>query len=987
MLIDDYLTYKREYQTKYGPMTLVLMEVGSFFEFYSDTEDPFHFQVAELINILVTKRNKSNPELNVHNPYMSGFGVAHLPRYLDLLVKAGYTVVLVEQITSPPDPKRAVTRIISPGTHIDSASDVESPGIAALYMIVDRQMWHGLLSYVDISTGYTAVHQFNYLQSERHLYMEEINRWTDTYQPREWLLLDVREEMITAHFQQQIRRKVHHRTPIDCRIAQMNHFLRSIYPTVHMGMLEPLETMGFERSTELAICFVELLRFVYDENRQIVQKLQRPDHVSTTATMALLNDAVHQLKLYGTDAHEPSVYHIIQKCCTVGGKRLLKHRLLNPVTDPAILEQRWDWIQQMTPELVEDIRPILRSITDYERLHRRIGLGILQLGEMTQLDRSYSETVRLLDRMEGDMGATFMTANGCDECTGQAVRAMIADMDAVMDKDEIYRSPSAGPIENRIFRPGQFGELDELWDRLTTRRASLAQLVEGVASLFAEADGAKVELVENDRDGYFISVLSKKCTRDIETRLVAAGYSVHAQTKDRKRVTCEQVQRLSHLIKDDGERLQRKTLECWRQYQERIWAQYAELWAAMHRLTSELDFYQNGAYIARLYEYRRPQIGHIDCGVVMEQVRHPIIEQVHDRVVYVKNDVNLDRGAIGLLLYGVNGAGKSSLGKAVGINLIMAQMGYYVASDRMVFYPYKRLFTRITSEDNIYKGHSSFVTEMNDLRAILRYSDSQSMIIGDEICRGTESISGLSIVASALMSFIAKRCTFLLATHQHALLDIPEVAGLPGLSVYHLTIDFLPGGEFQYGRRMMPGRGPDLYGLEIARHVLQDAEFYERALRIRDRLTGHVDRISTVGSVYNRDVIVQQCEICGSTQSLESHHIVFQKEFENNGGAGRDREGNLVVLCESCHDQLHGEKIEIMGWMEGSTGRVLNWRRVTVAEQRPKIKRGGITDEARNYVHEHRLEIDRIGVRQFILQMKRAGHQMSETTLRGIIRT
>ena len=985
MSVVEYLRQKQFFQTKYGPLTLVLMQVGSFFEFYSDVEDPFHYQVAELINILVTKRNKSNPELNIHNPYMCGFGTSHLPRYLDILIKAGYTVVLIEQVTAAPEPIREITRIISPGTHIDGVADVESPGVAAIYFMADRLNWFGWLSYIDISTGYTAVHQFQYPLTERHLFLEEIHRWIDTFQPREWLLLDA--EPIKDVFQGK-RAKIHQRMPTDCRIAQLNHFLGTIYHT--SGLIGPMEQLGFERSTELAICFVELLRFVYEENRQIAQKLQVPEHWTTIMTMTLLNDAVHQLKLYGTNPHEPSVYHILQKCCTSGGKRLLKHRLLNPILDADRLEDRWNWISWMDP-LVERMRSMLRSMVDYERLHRKIAVGLLHPFELAQLDRSYGETLQMVTWLQEHVWfAGFMQVNRCT-VTVMNMRQMIEDLSGSVNKDEIYKSGPNQPY-GRIFLPGQFVELDEHWNRLVRFQEELGQLRQSVAAMFPEVDRVKVELVDNDRDGYFISVLSKRCTKQIESALIAAGYTLHVQTKDRKRVTSEQVHRYSHLVKEEGDMIQRKTAECWRLYQGQLYEKYSELWKAMHHLTSELDYYQNGAYVARENGYVRPRL--MESGLKMEGLRHPIIERVHEGVLYVKNDVCLGQDepqAMGMLLYGVNGAGKSSLGKAVGINLIMAQMGYYVACDAMSFCPYHRIFTRITSEDNIYKGHSSFVVEMNDLRSILRYSDARSMIIGDEICRGTESISGLSIVASALMTLIRKRCTFLLATHQHTLMDIPEIAELPGLHVYHLTIDFLPNGEFQYGRRMMLGRGPDLYGLEIARHVLQDEDFYERAMRIRDRLTGVSDGISTVTSSYNRDVIVQHCEICKSRESLESHHIEFQERFEGRpslAGVRKDQAGNLVVLCERCHDRLHGGRLEIDGWREGSEGRVLQWREVTEPQQhqRAGVRRRLITDEMRGYVQEHRELAGRIGVRQFLLQMKRDGYQLSETSLRNLLK-
>jgi len=161
-----------------------------------------------------------------------------------------------------------------------------------------------------------------------------------------------------------------------------------------------------------------------------------------------------------------------------------------------------------------------------------------------------------------------------------------------------------------------------------------------------------------------------------------------------------------------------------------------------------LDFIKCGAKCASYYHYSKPQINNQYEGksyVQVQEIRHPIIEIIHEDYEYVRNDICLDpHDHKGILLYGVNGVGKSSLSKALGCNILLAQIGFYVASSSFTYFPYKKIFTRINGEDNIFKGMSSFVVEMDELRSILKYSDANSIVLGDEICKGDgKKISGI----------------------------------------------------------------------------------------------------------------------------------------------------------------------------------------------------------------------------------------------------
>ena len=220
-----------------------------------------------------------------------------------------------------------------------------------------------------------------------------------------------------------------------------------------------------------------------------------------------------------------------------------------------------------------------------------------------------------------------------------------------------------------------------------------------------------------------------------------------------------------------------------------------------------------------------------------KQVRHPIIERINDNYEYIPNDVNLSQDSVsGILLYGCNMCGKSSYMKSVGLNVIMAQAGFYTAADSFEFFPYEYIFTRISGNDNLFENQSSFAVEMLELRNIFKRCNNRSLVLGDELCRGTESVSGKAIVAAGICKLRATDSQFIFATHLHGLDSIDEVKSLTNVKAYHLSVEYCRTTErLIYDRHMREGSGSSLYGLEVCKAMDMDTDFLEIANRIRKR--------------------------------------------------------------------------------------------------------------------------------------------------------
>lgn len=351
------------------------------------------------------------------------------------------------------------------------------------------------------------------------------------------------------------------------------------------------------------------------------------------------------------------------------------------------------------------------------------------------------------------------------------------------------------------------------------------------------------------------------------------------------------------------------------------------------------------------------------------RLRHPVVEALNTRVPHVANDVHLGHNdARGMLLYGMNAAGKSCLMKATALAVVMAQAGMFTACDVMrVDVPFRKVLTRIRSRDDIVRGQSTFMVEMSELRDILRRCDARSLVIGDEVCSGTESTSALAIVGASIRRLLARGAPFVFATHLHELPSLLRsmkmATPVDGLRVCHLRVKYDARAQtLVYDRKLCEGQGPTVYGLEVCKSLDMQSEFLDDAHAIRRVITGTPHRIGgeetpAKTSRYNAAVVMGMCGVCRSRQASETHHIAPQADADaegyvlssvddggserrgigrgedGGGGGGGDKEAvdlrhafhkniafNLVPLCDECHLGVHAGRLQILGYEQTSSG-------------------------------------------------------------------
>jgi DNA mismatch repair protein MutS len=937
MIFDDYAGYTAEYKAEYGELTLVLIEVGSFWEIYdcdkrtgADTKS-----ISDILNIQVSKKNKSIKEVSRTNPLMAGFPSHALDRFLPMLLENNYTVVLVSQTTPPPNPKREVTHILSKGTVVGEGYAYapnhghSTNNLATIYAeqhtstITRKTVYNVGASIVDLSTGKTWVFESaSASASVDPMYpFDELYKIMSFYRPCEVVLFGDAIDIDVLQYVQPFGTGTGAVKIIDMRgtydkqvhkLAFQDHILNKVYE--NDSMLSIIETLDLERYTLASLAHVQLLSYCLKHNERVTLRISRPELIERNKHLDLSFNAAEQLDLDG-------LCKVLNKCTTAIGRRYFRQRLFNPFYLVSDMEASWDAIEHwhMRTDDVSEVRKKLAMTYDLERLGRRIAVGTLSFSNELPFVQKTLETLETLETLNAS-----------------APKQVLDFINEYIDFDTKEGIPG--------FKRGVYPAIDELSDRLGCLKEQVRVNFVGALNTTLKTEYCKIE--SNDRDGYYL-VLTAKRYKDVEARLKEFTYEFEkgtsacmADCKISKSTQTGQV-KITHAAFETirgREELTEKRLaslvqEKYGDFLTELTLRFRATLDLLVETIAKLDFATTCAYNAQEFRYARPKAANNDnSSLDIVGLRHPIIERILTSIAYVENDLTIK----GMLLYGLNAAGKSSMMKAIGLNAIMAQCGMYVACKEMRFAPFDSIFCRINKSDNMYNGQSTFMVEMSELRNIMKRATSRSLVLGDELCSGTEFVSALAIVTAGLKKLVDVGASFLFATHLHELCDISLIKEM-NIPTFHLDVYCDRGtGDLVYNRKLQPGQGSTSYGIEVCKALDMDESFLELAAEVREEYMGgkaaNASKASNASikvkkSRYNASVFVDRCQVCGGKAS-EVHHVKEQQSADEHGFIGtvhKNHKSNLVAICESCHDKVHGkaESTTIKGYIMTSKGRKL----------------------------------------------------------------
>jgi DNA mismatch repair protein MutS len=782
--------------------TLLLFRLGDFYElFFEDAR-----AVSGLLNLALTKRN---------DVPMCGMPYHAAQAYISKLIKAGHRVAICDQTSEPQQGKlvaRDITQIISAGT-VSDLDLLESKRPNYLAAVFSESDVFGF-AYADLSTGEFRVLQVN----DRNALLDELARVS----PSE-LLMSERQQEQFAKVAGALAYDHYAFLPENARFTLCEHF-----------KVQSLDGFG---CSDLPQAIAAAGAIVHYLKHQLRRKI---DHLAAlrceAATDHVVLDAATQANLElvtSRAARDTSLLAALDRTRTPMGGRKLRSWILQPIRDLTELNCRQQLIADLLqePDLLATLREVLRSIRDLERAGGRLSqatgnprdlvalrVSLLQIPEVKR------ELKNLLDRL--DFGANRPNGAFGSELLAQRLHDELREMPELAAKlgTALAEDPPLALKEGGIFRDGFDAHLDELRKASRDGKHWITQLQEreiastGIKSL-------KVRF--NSVFGYFIEVTKSNLAS------VPAHYTRKQTTVGGERFITPELKEMEAKILGADERARNLEYQLFQTLREETLGELAPIQQTAAAIAT-LDVICALAETARLFHYCRPTLD-TSLRLCLKEGRHPVLDQNLVEEKFVPNDTELDGEKLRLaIITGPNMAGKSTYIRQVALIVLMAQIGSFVPAASAEIGLVDRIFTRVGANDDLARGQSTFMVEMNETANIVNNATERSLVILDEIGRGTSTFDGLSIawsVAEFLHDKIKARTLF--ATHYHELTKLAEErSGVCNFNVavreWNEQIIFL--------RKIMPGGADKSYGIQVARLAGLPKEILDRAKDILSHL-------------------------------------------------------------------------------------------------------------------------------------------------------
>jgi len=965
--------YQNKYARRYGPNTIIFIQKGTFYETYAtDDEGPDLHILSDMLSCKVTRTNtKKNVPVSRAVPYMLGIPVVAIHRYLSILLENNYTVVLYDEVIEDGIIERKISGLYTKGIGLEKK---ETSYLLSIYLVEEKQLKSNPMlacgiALIEISTGQSIIHEAHSSITNENLAIEEIRLIIAYYQPKEIIInyqgtatsdsilrnLDLKKDDSVRFIRYPDEKFI--LTADFFKISYQNKYLESIYDITN-SKLSTVEQLGIEKKIYAIIALMVLLEYVKDHNKFLVSHMEHPENFMRDKNLVLGNNAVEQLHLLQTHLESygkiRSLLDILDETSTPMGKKFLKESLLHPLSQENKNEiiSRYDWIEWMIKKgRHETVRSNLKNILDLEVLHRRMTMGILTPRDFFKLDTYYKSIKKIFKFIDPKLRSRIFTDKMLAKFKDYRTEYL-----KLFSVEKMSQFHKLNEIEN-IFKKGVYKKLDKLQIKVNYFFTVINQLKTKFNEMVGGTDvNCFITLRSTKKLGYHFCLSSGKA-KDLEKmltgkiKLVSNDGEVITMTADDIQFNHngKQSKIIINTLADYDEDvvilqsdLYHEVKSIYSGHLHTFVSTYKNMFNKLIYAVSYIDFITSGAIVANAYSYKRPIIKsaeNIPSYIKCKGLRNPLIERINSETEYITHNIslgNIDNNN-GLLLYGLNSSGKSSLMKAVGMVVSMAQIGYFASVSKMEYEPYMGIYARITGSDNPFKGLSSFELEMSELQTIIKQSrinGDRILIIGDEVCRGTEIVSGTSIVASALMVLSEMKSSFIFASHLHQLVELDEIKNLTNIKISHLLVSYdNKTDSLVYDRLLRDGCGPTDYGLQVAKHRIKDDKFLKNAESIKKKLY----KLNLKTSKYNNDLIVDQCHICQyrpvkkHDQDLETHHIHFQKDCYKNKIIAKphmsmNHLANLLVVCRVCHQKIHKNKIIIDGFKETSNGKKLQYK-------------------------------------------------------------
>ncbi len=772
-----------------APNTLLMFRLGDFYElFYEDA-----VTAARELEITLTARNKEKGQ----GIPMCGVPYHAVGNYIAKLVQKGYRVAICDQVEEASAAKklvrREITRIVTPGTATDNSvlRSHENNWLAAVAVHAGRAG----LAFVDISTGEFRATEL--AAGEAVAAVENLGA----------------SEVLAA--KDVLRDAPCVRTEIEAWIFEHDYADRSLRE--HFKLLS-LDGCGLEGKPLAVGAAGALLHYLRDTQRSALDHLERPTFFDRADSLVLDAVTVRNLELveplFAGEKRDSTLLWVLDRTVTGMGGRLLRARLLRPSVDLIEIEARLDAVGELHGAVIarSELQKLLASMLDIERLLAKVTLGAAGPRDVLALGRSIAVIPGLKEKI----------ANATAARLGE-LHARLDDLADVRDciLAAIADEPPVNLADGGTIRAGCHAGLDELRDLSLNSKGYIAAIEQrektrtGIASL-------KVRF--NNVFGYYIEISKANLAN------APADYERKQTLVNAERFTTPELKILEGKVLDAEEKMLTIERELFEELRTSTATQATRIRQAASAI-AELDVIAALAQCAAEYRYTRPKFSTGELRIAAG--RHPVIERLAEKDAqrFIPNDVYFGaENDVLSLITGPNMGGKSTYLRQAALISILAQMGSFVPADAALLPVVDRVFTRIGAADNLARGRSTFMVEMTETAAILNTATERSLIILDEIGRGTATYDGLSL-AWAVVEYIHAniRAKTLFATHYHELTELAEQ--LSGVRNLHVSVKEA-GDQILFLRKVEPGRADRSYGIEVARLAALPMAVIERAREI-----------------------------------------------------------------------------------------------------------------------------------------------------------
>ncbi len=784
-MMEHWYSIKKKYKDH-----LIAYRMGDFFEFFYDDA----IRVSKLLGITLTKRKVG------HDNYPLAGIPHHSGNYLKNLVKKGETVVIVEQLEDPSNVKgrivkRGVVRILSPGTitEADMLKANENNYIASL---VKEKEGYGC-AFADISTGeFVAVEYFQNEKDPKEKLLSAFARFS----PVELIIPDqLKKEKKLFLF-----------------LTDATEALIKTYDNYYFDYDEAynlikrhfnisnLKGFGLEDAEMAVQAAGGLLAFLKETQRDVIPNIFKIGLLKEKGILHLDYTTQRNLELITSlweRGKDTTLYSVFNHTETPMGARLLKKIIVQPLADLDEINHRLNIVQKLKDDIFlrSDLREQLGVIGDLERYINRITYkNRTNARDLLNIRNSLEIIPKIRDLLKSpnipEISKYLESINEFTETRG-------------LISDSIKEDPPTTVKEGEIIKDGYSSELDKLRDILQNGKNYLLEYEESQKDRLDINAGLKIG--HNSILGYYIQI-TKNTLKSLKE--LPSEYVERQTLKNSKRFTTKKLKDLEQDIFTAEEKINDLEYEIFCDIRENVEKETLNILETAKNV-AYIDVYACFAEIAEKYNYCRPNVNERD-KIVIEEGRHPVVEQMHITERFIPNDCRMDKDSDQILIItGPNMSGKSTFLRQVALISLIGQMGCFVPAKSAKLGIIDQIFTRIGASDDLARKLSTFMIEMTETAKILNYGTEKSLVIIDELGRGTSTSDGQSIAIATLEKLHKMKVKTLFSTHYHQLTEID----LPRVKNYHLDIIENEDGSINFVRTLKPGGSDKSYGIHVAR--------------------------------------------------------------------------------------------------------------------------------------------------------------------------